>query len=69
MQPVLDASDEGRAVTSDNLLIGAARDGWMTHGDPLYGGGGIPESHLTLFSAIVNDVNAKGGAGFTPIPA
>jgi hypothetical protein len=63
--------DEGRPVTADNLLIGVARDGWVTHGDLLYGGGGMPESHLTLFSAILADVNAKGGpgAGFSPIPA
>jgi hypothetical protein len=63
--------DEGRPVTADNLLIGVARDGWVTHGDPLYGGGGMPESHLTLFSAILADVNAKGGpgAGVSPVPA
>jgi hypothetical protein len=63
--------DEGRPVTADNLLIGVAYGGWVTTPDPFYGGGNQPESHVVLFSAILNDVNAKGGpgAGFSPIPA
>jgi hypothetical protein len=65
--------DEGRPVTTDNLLIGVARDGWVTGVDYIYPGltPPIPESHLTLFSAILGDVNAKGGpgAGFSPFPA
>jgi hypothetical protein len=61
--------DEGRPVTADNLLIGIAYRGWVTTPDLLYGGGNKPESFLVLFSAIRDDVNAKGGpgAGFTPI--
>jgi hypothetical protein len=62
--------DEGRPVTADNLLIGIARNGWtaLDVGPVHYGQ--TPESFLTLFSAVLNDVNAKGGpgAGFTPIP-
>jgi hypothetical protein len=63
--------DEGRPVTADNLLIGIAYRGWVTTPDLLYGGGNQPEAHVVLFSAILADVNAKGGpgAGFSPIPA
>jgi hypothetical protein len=63
--------DEGRPITSDNLLIGIARNGWVAPDfGPLHYGL-MPESFLTLFSAILADVNAKGGpgAGFTPVPA
>jgi hypothetical protein len=62
--------DEGRPVTADNLLIGIAYRGWVTTPDLLYGGGSQPEAHVVLFSAILADVNAKGGpgAGFSPIP-
>ena len=63
--------DEGRPVTSDNLLIGIARNGWVAvDAGPLHYGQ-TPESFLTLFSWILADVNAKGGpgAGFSPIPA
>ena len=62
--------DEGRPVTSDNLLIGIARNGWAALDvGPLHYGQ-TPESFLILSSAIMNDVNAKGGpgAGFTPVP-
>jgi hypothetical protein len=62
--------DEGRPVTADNLLIGIARNGWTAiDAGPLHYGQ-TPESFLTLFSAILADVNAKGGpgAGFSPIP-
>ena len=64
--------DEGRPVTSDNLLIGIARSGWTTlPGFAFPGRGNTPESFLNLFSAILNNVNTKGvpGAGFSPIPA
>ena len=63
--------DEGRPVTADNLLIGIAYRGWVTTPDLLYGGGNQPEAYVVLFSAILGDVNAKGGpgAGFSPIPA
>ena len=63
--------DEGRPVTSDNLLIGVARNGWWTAPGFSVPHPARPESFLTLFSAIMNDVNAKGspGAGFSPIPA
>jgi hypothetical protein len=63
--------DEGRPITADNLLIGVARSGWVAPDlGPLHYGL-LPESWLTLFSAILADVNAKGGpgAGFSPIPA
>jgi hypothetical protein len=63
--------DEGRPVTADNLLIGIAYRGWVTTPDLLYGGGNKPEATVVLISAILNDVNAKGGpgAGFSPVPA
>jgi hypothetical protein len=68
---VFQPGDEGRPVTADNLLIGIAYGGWVTTPDPIYGGGNTPESHVVLFSAILNDVNAKSGpgVGFSPIPA
>jgi hypothetical protein len=61
--------DDGRPVTSDDLLIGLVRDGYTIPGD-LLGNLPMPETELILFSAILNDVNAKGGAGagFSPIP-
>jgi hypothetical protein len=63
--------DEGRPVTADNLLIGIARSGWTAIDPGPLHYGQTPESFLTLFSAVLNDVNAKGGpgAGFAPIPA
>jgi hypothetical protein len=62
--------DAGRPVTADDLLIGLVVDGYTIPGDTL-GNLPLPDTQLILFSAIVNDVNAKGGpgAGFTPISA
>jgi hypothetical protein len=68
---VFQPGDGGRPVTADNLLIGIARRGWTAVAvGPLHYGQ-TPESFLTLFSAVLNDINTKGGpgAGFTPIPA
>ena len=62
--------DEGRPVTADNLLIGVARRGWVTSPDLLSGGWQYSRRPmLVLFSAILGDVNAKGGpgAGLSPI--
>lgn len=64
------AGDDGGPVTCDNRLIGVAFGGMDTPGDLQ----GLAPSHFTdftKFSAIINDVNAKGGpgAGFTPISA
>jgi hypothetical protein len=60
--------DDGRPVTSDDLLIGLVQDGYTIPGD-LLGNLPMPETELILFSAILNDVNTKGGpgAGFTPV--
>jgi hypothetical protein len=68
---VFQPGDEGRPVTADNLLIGVGRDGWTAAPGFSLPHPAIPESHLTLFSAILDDVNVKGvpGARFTPIPA
>jgi hypothetical protein len=62
--------DDGAPVTIDNLLVGLIRDGYVIPGD-INGAAPVPETHLALFSAIMGDVNAKGGpgAGFSPIPA
>jgi hypothetical protein len=62
--------DDGGPVTCDNRLIGLVFGGLNTPGDLQ----GLPPANFTnftKFSAILNDVNAKGGpgAGFTPIPA
>ena len=61
--------DDGGPVTSSDLLIGLVYGGNTVAGDR-----GIPQvdfTQYTKFSAILNDVNAKGGpgAGFTPTPA
>lgn len=68
--PAWQPGDDGAPVTVDGRLVGMTRKGSTT---AILGP--IPEmsTHIgfTLFSAILNDVNAKGGpgAGFTPIPA
>lgn len=68
--PAWQPGDDGAPVTVNGQLVGMTRKGSTT---PILGP--IPEmsTHIgfTLFSAIINDVNAKGGpgAGFTPIPA
>jgi hypothetical protein len=66
--PSWQPGDEGEPVTVDGQLVGLTR-----RGDSTAVLGPIPEmsTHIgfTLFSTILNDVNAKGGpgAGFTPI--
>lgn len=61
--------DDGRPVTADDLLIGLAHRAFIEPGDPFYGHP-IPETKVILFSAVLNDIAAKGspGAGFTPVP-
>jgi hypothetical protein len=61
-------ADDGRPVTSDDLLIGLVCDGFTVPGDRL-GNLPLPDTQLILFSAIMNDVNAKGSpwGAFTPI--
>ncbi|WP_067971031.1 chymotrypsin family serine protease [Mycolicibacter icosiumassiliensis] len=65
-EAVFQPGDAGRPVTTDDLLFGMAYRGWIATG----GFRLIPESNLILFSAILDDVNAKGGpgAGFSPVP-
>jgi hypothetical protein len=68
--------DDGRPVTCDGMLVGLVYGGNVIPGD-LQGSPPIPDTHMYMymymymykFSAILNDVNAKGGpgAGFTPI--
>lgn len=61
--------DDGRPVTSDDLLIGLVHRGFIAPILPPYGYP-IAETKMILFSAILGDLNAKGGpgVGFTPIP-
>jgi hypothetical protein len=66
---VFQPGDDGGPVTSNALLIGLAfrgRTAWANVGIPQ-----IDFTDYTKFSAILNDVNAKGGpgAGFSPILA
>jgi hypothetical protein len=67
--PSWQPGDDGAPVTVGSQLVGIIRNGSTT---PILGP--IPElsTHIgfTLFSAVLADVNAKGGpgAGFTPIP-
>jgi hypothetical protein len=60
--------DDGRPVTCNGLLVGLVYDVQVMPADYIHPT--ISETHVTKFSAILNDVNAKGGpgAGFTPIP-
>jgi hypothetical protein len=60
--------DDGGPITSNDRLIGVVFGGLNTPGDLQ----GLAPSHFTnftKFSAILNDVNAKGGpgAGFSPV--
>jgi hypothetical protein len=61
--------NDGGPVTSNDLLIGVVIGGKTVQADRA-----IPQidfTDYTKFSAILNDVNAKGGPGegFSPIPA
>jgi hypothetical protein len=61
--------DEGAPVTVDGLLVGLLLKG-HTNVD-LIVPGATSRISFTLFSFVLNDVNAKGGpgAGFSPVPA
>lgn len=61
--------DDGAPVTSDDLLIGLVHRGFILPGYDILTYP-IAETKMILFSAILNDLNAKGGpgVGFTPIP-
>lgn len=56
--------DDGAPITANDLLVGMIRDGSIPAVGLLH-----PRPEIVLFSAILTDVNAKGGpgAGFTPI--
>jgi hypothetical protein len=60
--------DQGAPVTADGQLVGMVR-----HGTTLYDvfRGADSRIGFTLISALLGDINAKGGpgAGFSPIPA
>lgn len=66
--------DNGGPVTSNGLLVGLITSGTFLPG---IAPGDVPSlpprqfTHMTKFSAILDDVNASGGpgAGFAPIPA
>jgi hypothetical protein len=64
---VFQPGNDGGPITSDDLLIGLVQNGQTVNADPT-----IPRvdfTHYTKFSAILNDVNSKGGPGngFSPI--
>jgi hypothetical protein len=58
--------DEGEPFTVDGLLVGLSNHGYNL---PAFPAPPVTHTGLTLFSAIMNDVNAKGGpgAGFSPV--
>jgi hypothetical protein len=60
--------DEGAPVTVDGQLVGLFRAGSDVFHPTTFRS--ASRFTFTLFSAIMNDVNAKGapGAGFSPIP-
>lgn len=68
MHAPFQSGDDGRPVTCDGLLVGLVYEGYVIPGD-LQGSPAIPDTHFHKFSAILDDVNAKGGpgAGFTPV--
>ena len=66
---VFQPGNDGGPITSNDLLIGVVIGGKTVQADR-----GIPQidfTDYTKFSAILNDVNAKGGpgTGFSPTPA
>jgi hypothetical protein len=67
------SGDDGGPVTSDDLLVAMITSGFINAATPPFpvGHPAQPENRVIYISAILNDVNAKGGpgAGFTPIPA
>jgi hypothetical protein len=71
VMPSWQPGDDGAPVTVDGQLVGMTRKGYTNYLDPIPITGMRSNIGFTLFSAILNDVNAKGGpgAGFTPIPA
>jgi hypothetical protein len=67
--PAWQPGDFGAPLTVDDQLVGQTQNGSNVVQPALLRV--IMHTNFTLFSAIMNDVNAKGGpgAGFTPIPA
>jgi hypothetical protein len=67
------SGDDGGPVTSGGLLVGMIYNGFSTiaTGPFIVGHPAQSEIRVHYISAIINDVNAKGGpgAGFAPIPA
>jgi hypothetical protein len=63
------SGDEGAPVTTDGQLVGLMRHGRIFVDAVVPGADSLVG--FTLISAVLNDLNAKGGpgAGFTPIPA
>ncbi len=63
------SGNAGSPVTIDGLLVGLLYDGILL--PPVRFSGPGSNVRMVKFSAVLNDVNAKGGpgAGFTPIPA
>lgn len=69
MPGLFQPGDDGGPVTSDNLLIAMIIGGKFLPAN--LHGGPYQFTHLVKFSAILGDVNAKGGpgAGFAPVRA
>lgn len=71
VMPTWQPGDDGAPVTVDGQLVGMTRKGYTNYLDPTPITGMRSNIGFTLFSGILNDLNAKGGpgAGFSPIPA
>lgn len=67
-----ESGDDGGPVTSDDLLVGMIYSGFHTiaTGPFIVGHPSQPEIRMIYISAILADVNVKGGpgAGFVTIP-
>jgi hypothetical protein len=71
VMPMWQPGDDGAPVTVDGQLVGITRKGYAGYLNPVPWPGLRSNIGFTLFSAILADVNAKGGpgAGFSPIQA
>jgi hypothetical protein len=65
----VDPGDDGAPVTVDGQLVGMVRNARLSVEYAVPGTGSDSRIGFVLLSAILNDVNARGGpgAGFTPI--
>lgn len=69
VMPIWQPGDDGGPVAAGGQLVGMTRKGYTNYLDPVPITGMRANVGFTLYSAILNDTNAKGSPGdwFTPI--